>query len=499
VSERLDRRDFLERAALAAGTVGIVPRWALAGSSDPRLKELARSIQGSVVSPGNSGYRAARILFNPRFDGIRPRAVVLAESSADVAKAILWARKYGIPLAPRAGGHSYGGYSTTNGLVVDVTRMSAVSVDSAARTATVGAGARLIDVYSKLWAHRVGIPAGSCPTVGVGGHALGGGVGFSSRRLGTTCDNVLAVRIVTADGRVLDCDQHHHPDLYWACRGGGGRNFGIATSFRFKVHPVGNVSYFTIEWPWEMAPSVIQAWQGFGPHAPDALFSTLNLRSGSGVAPRIIGAGQLFGSKAQLSSVLAPLVDTDSPTRVSLYENTFLHAAEVWAGCSDDIDACHLAPAGKLMRDTYKGKSDYALTPISAAGIQQIVNALEARTAISTPGRGILLLDSYGGAINRVPKAATAFVHRDALFSMQYLAYWDSPAQAAANLAWIRAFYAAMRPYVSGFAYQNYIDPDLKSWARAYYGSNLPRLVAVKKAYDPGNVFRFAQSIPTHL
>src|SRR3989442_8203243 len=130
VSERLDRRDFLERAALVAGTVGIVPRWALAGSSDPRLKELARSIQGSVVSPGASGYRAARILSNPRFDGIRPRAVVLAESSTDVAKAILWARKYSIPLTPRSGGHSYGGFSTTTGVVVDVTRMNAVSVDS---------------------------------------------------------------------------------------------------------------------------------------------------------------------------------------------------------------------------------------------------------------------------------------------------------------------------------------------------------------------------------
>jgi FAD/FMN-containing dehydrogenase len=499
VSERLDRRDFLERAALVAGTVGIVPRWALAGSSDPRLKELARSIQGRVVAPGESGYRAARILYSPRFDGIRPRAVVLAESSTDVSKAILWARKYSIPLTPRSGGHSYGGYSTTTGVVVDVTRINAVTVDSAKMTAAVGAGARLIDVYSKLWAHGFGIPAGSCPTVGVGGHALGGGVGFASRRLGTTTDNVLAVRIVTADGRVLDCDAHHHADLFWACRGGGGGNFGIATSFRFKVHPVGNVSYFTMEWPWAMAPAVIQAWQSFAPLAPDALFSVLNLHGVSGLAPGIVAVGQFFGSKAELSSVLAPLVNTGAPTRVSLYENTFLHAAEVWAGCSDHLEACHLAPAGQLVRETYKGKSDYALTPLSTAGIQQIVNAIEARTSNATPGRGILLLDSYGGAINRVPKAATAFVHRDALFSMQYLAYWDSPAQAAGNLAWIRAFYAAMRPYVSGFAYQNYIDPDLKSWAHAYYGSNLPRLVAVKKAYDRGNVFRFAQGIPTHL
>src|SRR5262249_50399012 len=158
-------------------------------------------------------------------------------------------------------------------------------------------------------------------------------------------------------------------------------------------------------------------------------------------------------------------------------------------------------PQGTLGRSTFKGKSDYANRAFSATVIDTLVRRIEARRN-GGPGSAIVLLDSSGGAINRVPKAATAFVHRDALFSLQYLAYWsatDSAATAAANLSFLRGVYAVMRPFVSGFAYQNYIDPELSTWKHAYYGSTLPRLVSVKRKYDPGNVFRFKQSIPVRL
>ncbi len=498
----LTRRELLERGArtaIAGGAFPVASRIArLATSAGGALGELARIVDGSVVVPGDSAYARARVLFNTRFDAVHPRAVVLCASRVDVERTMHWARKHGIHVVPRSGGHSYGGYSTTSGVVIDVSRLNHVSLDARHRAA-VGAGARLIDVYDSLWRHRRTIPAGSCPTVGIAGLAQGGGIGFAARKFGLTCDNVLEATVVTAAGQTVVCNAHDHPDLYWALRGGGGGNFGIATRFVFRTHPVGDVTTFTLAWPWSDARSVVDAWQRLAPHAPDGFFAVCNLNAAGGGAPQITSAGQLFGSAAALRSALQPLATTGSPTRYSVVTRSYMSAVEMWAGCAGTVAECHLPPQGTLGRSTFKGKSDLANRPLSAQGIDTLVRQIEGRVNAGA-GRGIVLLDSWGGAINRIAKGATAFVHRDALFSFQYLAYWDatdSPAVAAANVRWLGRLRAAMHPFVSGFAYQNYIDPDLANWQHAYYGSNYRRLVAVKRAYDPENVFHFRQSIPT--
>jgi FAD/FMN-containing dehydrogenase len=302
--ERFTRRELLSRggqAALAAGALpfaGQLVELARAGAAGV-FGELANELKGSVVVRGASGYDQAHLLFSTRFDHIKPRAVVFCESAADVQRTVRWARKHAIRIVPRSGGHSYGGYSTTDGVVVDVSRLNGVRLDSANR-AVVGAGARLIDVYDGLWQHGRTVPAGSCPTVGIAGLAQGGGVGFASRKFGLTCDNLLEATVVLANGTAVVANAHQHQDLYWALRGGGGGNFGIATRLLFRTHPVGQVATFTLEWPWADAKKVVQAWQQFAPHAPDGLFSVLNLNAAAGGHARITSAGQLIGSVDRL-------------------------------------------------------------------------------------------------------------------------------------------------------------------------------------------------------
>jgi FAD/FMN-containing dehydrogenase len=475
----MDRRAFL----------GVVAATALAARGvEPPLRQLKRLVDGDVVGAGDAHYASARQLWDARFDVLRPRAIVYCASATDVARTLDWARMHQIRAVPRSGGHSYAGYSSGNGVViVDVSRLNQVSVVSG--HARVGAGAKLIDVYAALAARSETIPAGSCPTVGIAGLALGGGIGYASRAFGLTSDNLQRVHIVTADGELRACDVRNEPDLFWACRGGGGGNFGIVTSLDIAKHPASTVSTYSIEWPWEQAAQAVAAWQAFAPHAPDELFSVLDLIATGPTAPgaraHVVSAGQYFGTETALTALIQPLASTGAPISVKTASVSYLDTVLHWAGCRD-------AAACTEPRPTFKAKSDYVSRPLPAEAIAALVNGISAR---QTAGRGAVYLDPMGGAINRVPKGETAFVHRDHLFSIQYTAQWSGSAAAAPSLAWLAGVHTALRPHVSGYAYQNYIDPSLPGWRDAYYGSNLRRLESVRKRYDPHRRFRFAQSI----
>jgi hypothetical protein len=408
--------------------------------------------------------------------------------TADVQAAVRWAAAHHVSVRARSGGHSYAGYSTlTGGAVLDLRNLRAISFNRHTKTATVGAGAQLIDLYAALAPHGVTVPAGSCPSVGVAGVTLGGGMGLAARAFGMTADNLLAAELVTADGSVRHIDKHTDPDLFWALRGGGGGNFGIVTRFYFRTHPVPRTaSWFIVNWPWSSASEAIDAWQHWAPHTRDQLTSVLHLQVGSG-HPNVLAAGQFLGPASSLPGLLGPLLSVPGAS-LSSGDKDYLSLQLFWANCGH-VFGCHTVgtrPDGTLSRQSFQGKSDYVTRALPAAGRQAMIQAIEARQLQG--GSGALLCDSYGGAINRVAPGATAFVHRRTLFSIQYFA--QDPGS-----GWVASAHSSMRPYVSGQAYQNYIDPGLRSWQRAYYGANYARLETIRQRVDPHHFFNFPQAI----
>jgi FAD/FMN-containing dehydrogenase len=411
---------------------------------------------------------------------VRPLAIVRPVDAPDVARVVRWAVDTRVPIVARSGGHSYGGYSTTRGVVVDLAHLSVVRLD--AGRAVVGAGARLGPIYATLGAHGLAIPAGTCPSVGIGGHALGGGFGLASRAWGLAADNLLSVEIVTADGRVRAAAADHEPDLFWACRGGGGGNFGIATRFVFRTHRVSTGSYFIASWPWAEVERVLAGYLGWAPHAPDALGSICRLAAGPG-GPSVQVFGQYLGTVSALDAALATL--HPPAARLVTGASTWLDLVRRWAGClGHSLPGCSVPG-----HQAFAGSSSYIARIPSAPQLTAFRRVIEQRGAAS----GALLIDAYGGTVNRVAPGATAFVHRRALASVQYFAAGGADAR-----AWVESARTTLASAMDGEAYVNYLDPSLPNALHAYYGANLPRLVRVKRRYDPHGLFHFAQGVPTH-
>ncbi|HTT58678.1 MAG TPA: FAD-binding oxidoreductase [Acidimicrobiales bacterium] len=467
---------------------------------------LATSLSGTLVRPSSASYVASSLLYNEKFVDLHPQGIAYCESSDDVARCVDFATSHDMAMCARSGGHSYAGYSSCDGLVIDVSRLNGVRVNTSSNTAVVGAGALLIDVYNEVGANNRLLPGGSCPTVGIAGLALGGGIGVFARRYGLTSDNLRALEVVTADGTLVRASESEHADMLWASRGGGGGNFGVVTSFTFDVHAMPEVTLFTLQYPWAAAASVLEAWLRWVEGAPDELWSNCVLES-QGTYGFLAQVGGVFcGSPDELATYLSSLKSAVAATPTYSFNgsNSYLSAMEIEAGCSGlSVAACHLSsqnPHGVLSREAYSAKSSYLNAPLSSAGCVQIVNAVEHLASLAPTLGGALAFDSYGGVINRVASDATAFVHRDKLACIQATYSWSTGAPASvidAGQTWLNWLGADVFNPATG-AYQNYIDPTLRDWPSAYYGGNFERLVSVKRLYDPDNRFSFAQSIPVH-
>jgi FAD binding domain/Berberine and berberine like len=470
------------------------------------LDALAKLLGPRLLRPSDAGYLTASRLYSTRFDGVRPAAVAQCQSVSDVQQCLDFVRTTGTKVAARSGGHSFAGYSTTSGLVIDVGPMKQVTALDAS-TARIGAGATLIDIYAGLAPQNRSVPGGSCPTVGITGSTLGGGVGVVARKYGLSCDALTAVELVTPDGQIVRATENTESDLFWAHRGGGGGNFGVVTALEFRTHATASITHFLVRWDWSHAHDVVTAWQQWLPTTPNELWSSLHIdgAGSSSDTPHVYASGVFVGSPAALNPLLNALQSAAKAPMTTRYvqEDAYLPTMFVEGGCASlSTLECHRAdidPGGKLGREANAARSDFLAGPLASTGVDVLLNGIEGRRGLGLPG-GSVLFDAYGGAINSIAPGDTAFVHRDKLACLQYVAPWSVSAPArtvAANQAWLDGVYAMMRPYVSGFAYLNYIDAKLPDWQHAYYGANLARLVSIKAAIDPTDLLRFAQGLPT--
>jgi len=517
------RRDLVQRGAVIAGGLSVAQLLAACGGSDstttsaPDLQDLAGALRGKLILPDSPRYHTSRVVWNSRFDGARPVAIAQAADSGDVRTAVGFARDHGLRPIARSGAHSFAGYSTGDGLVIDVSRLTNVAVDAKAERAALGAGATVLPTYRALWPHRRAISGGTCPTVGITGLTAGGGLGFLSRQYGATCDRLVEVETVTADGKLLRANQRDNEDLYWATRGGGGGNFGVITSLTFELVPVDTpFTHAAYMFPWKAAERLLAAWQDWLPTAPrdtSCLLEVLNQAPQDGDTPMIELEVVHAGTEAATRRVMADLLGTVGvrPTKSGYTTGPFVDEVNELYCKGLRPKECSLAgksPSGEFPRAAFFAKSNLARGPWRRDGLTALLDGMERRQRDRTltpidfsPAHttGKLIIEPADGAVNSIPADATAFVHRDSLFDIQYQARWRHGASkhvAEANIEWTNDLYERTKPYRSGFAYQDYIDPDLENWQHAYYGENLDRLRRVKAKYDPDDLFRFAQSIP---
>jgi FAD/FMN-containing dehydrogenase len=382
-----------------------------------------------------------------RFAHITPAALRPCSDTADVVAALAEARERGLELAVRSGGHCFAGRSSTTGLLIDVGPMDRIDIGDDG-TATIGAGAKLGRIYDSLAARGRAMAAGCGPEVGIAGLALGGGLGILGRKHGLTCDQMVAAEVVLADGRVVECSEHEHEDLFWALRGSGGGQFGVVTRFTMRtVEAPPTIECFRLTYPRAQAAARIADWQEWAPDAPEDLAASLIVHPDS---VTLFGAGPL-----------PPRDDADEAIRVELP----FRQAKQWLAEN--------GPAGAPDQD--HSKSEFFRQPLPRSAVQALTQDLQ----------GELDFSPWQGAYNRPEPDETAFVHRNERFLLKLTGPGD----------WLRRAYDIVHPHGSGGVYPNFPDPTLEDPLRAYHGTNLERLQRVKAAYDPDNVFRFPQGI----
>ncbi len=501
------RRTLLGAGLASAGLAALPGPAALA--AQPPWAQLTRSFQGQVVLPSDARYAVARQLEIGQFDWVSPRAIAYCTSARDVSLAIRFARDNAMAVAVRSGGHGYGGYATGRGLVIDTSRLNAVTVG--AGRVDVGPGALNIDIVHTLATRQLVISEGGCPTVAAGGFLQGGGFGLLTRSTGMACDAVVEAEMVLADGRIVTVSPTAHPDLFWAIRGGGGGNFGVVTRYTVVPHDGDRMVMTNLAFPYERAADVLHGVSRWLVDAPRIIGGggyVVQPDAASGAAPAVTVLLASRGTEDELRAQTARLLDLSGPPSARQDAAlTYRDLQMIVFGCSTlDQQRCRRSEktsTGALGRPAYAlERSRFATAPFSGADWARVMSAFDAdRGADRGAGQARYLdLHMFGGAANDPARTDTAYVHRDSLFAVNYRVFIADPAAVsrrtiAASTGWVDRGFATIDPLSNGESYQNWIDPSLRDWQRSYYGENYARLSAVKRAWDPDGFFRFAQGI----
>jgi FAD/FMN-containing dehydrogenase len=450
------------------------------------VQELRQAVRGRVVTPADDGYTSASRIWSGAYDGHRPALVVRCTGTADVITAVGFARGNDLTIAVRGGGHSIAGFSTVDdGIVIDLSPMSAVSVDPTARRASVGGGAVWADVDHETQAHALATTGGLVSTTGVAGFTLGGGIGWTMRKFGLACDNLAAADVVTADGRLVHASETENPDLLWGLRGGGG-NFGIVTQFEFDLHPLGPVIYGgPIFYPAQAAHELLGTFRGWAGTAPDEITAVVSLTT---APPLPVIPEEWHGKKvaALIAASTGPLDEGDALVRA---------LRDVAEPIADLLGPMPYLGIQTLLDPLWpKGIHAYFKATNLAHLDDELVDRL-CELHLDAPGPQCEVhVHQMGGAIARVAESATAFAERSMPFVLNAVTGWHDPDYGAAHKDWARAVIAAASDASTGRAYVNFLgDHDA---ARTAYGEGTyARLVSLKDAYDPTNVFRLNQNI----
>ncbi len=453
--------------------------------SDATLQEFRTSLRGQLILPTDPRYDDARKIHNAMIDK-HPALIVRCAGVADVLASVQFARKNNLNASVRAGGHNVAGISLCDGLVIDLSSMRSVHVNPGARTVRVEGGATWQDVNHELQVFGLAAAGGYVGTTGVGGLTLGGGLGWMVRKYGLALDNLLSADVVTADGRLLTASPEQNTDLFWGIRGGGG-NFGVVTSFEFKVHEAGIVLAGMVLHPTSRGAELLRFWREYERTAPEEISNgaviftpspDLPLPDAIRAKPTIGIGGVYLGSLEAAERDLHPL-RSFGPPAADIFQPMPYSAAQSMAD--------FVWPRG--LRSYWKSNF---LNSFSDAAIDTILSHYAKTPSWHT----VIVIEHDGdGAMDRVPDDSTAFGHRKWPYNIVVTTQWETADQTQANIAWTKEFWAALKPFLADASYINYLDDEGEEGLRASYGGKLDRLMALKNKYDPTNFFHLNQNI----